>query len=104
LNVVNAQMSPLCNRSNVDKQLQPNFPRNELSLAVDKIHWSLCAGGRETDPKGPSAKCKTRKALLRKKSITSLSHTTVSPNSVYTSLLSYWLCYNTTALGRKYFA
>jgi len=36
LNVVNAQMSPLCNRSNVDKQLQPNFPRNELSLAVDK--------------------------------------------------------------------
>ena len=38
LNVVTTQITPLFNRSNVDKQLQPNFPQNELSLALDKIH------------------------------------------------------------------
>ena len=36
-------MTPLFNRSNVDKQLQPNFPPNELSLAVGTKYIDLYA-------------------------------------------------------------
>ncbi len=54
-------MTPLFIRSDVVNKLQACFPQNKLSSALYKIHWSQCAGVWETSPKGPSAKCETRK-------------------------------------------
>ncbi len=54
-------MTPPFIRSDVVNKLQACFPQNKLSSALYKIHWSQCAGVWETSPKGPSAKCETRK-------------------------------------------
>jgi len=53
----------LFNRSNVDKQLQTNFLQKRAFLSREQNNWSLCAGVYRS-AKGPSVKCKPRKALL----------------------------------------